>query len=56
MHASPELVTLLQRERERHIDRDHVARIAACYRACCATPTSLAERLVRALRPAPAGC
>jgi hypothetical protein len=56
LHATPELVTLLQQERERHIDRDHLARVAACHRACCSTPTSLADRVVRRLRPEVTPC
>ena len=56
MHASPELVALIQRERERDIDRDTMARIAACVRACCSTSLSLTTRLARALRLSPSFC
>ena len=54
MHATPELVSLIQRERERDIDRDHVARIAACARACRSASVSLATRIARAVRVSPA--
>ena len=54
MHASPELVTLIQQERERFIEHDRLARVAACVRACC--DPSLASRLIRALRRSPAAC
>ncbi len=54
MIASPELVALIQQERERSIDRDRLARLAACVRACC--DPSLAGRVARALRRSPATC
>jgi hypothetical protein len=54
MITSPELVALMERERERHIERDRLARVAACARACC-NPTRI-DRLARALRAAPAAC
>jgi hypothetical protein len=50
MHTTPELVALVQRERERSIEHDRLSRIAACAEACCAP--SLVDRIVRAL---PAG-
>jgi hypothetical protein len=50
MNGSPELVALLQREREQHIEQDRLASIAACARAC--SSPSIAERLARVLRPA----
>jgi hypothetical protein len=54
MITTPELVALMQRERERHIEHDRLARIAACGRACC-HPTRL-DRLAHALRGTPAAC
>ena len=54
MTSSPELVALIQREREHHIEQDRLARIAACTRACCSP--SLADRFARALHRAPASC
>ena len=50
MNGSPELVALLQREREQHLEHDRLASIAACARSC-GSP-SIAERLGRILRPA----
>jgi hypothetical protein len=52
--TSPELVALIQRERERHIEQDHLARVAACVRACCSP--SIIDRLASVLRPAPETC
>jgi hypothetical protein len=57
MYASPELVAAVQRERERSIDRDRLARmarLAARVRACC--DPSLISRFVRALGRSPAFC
>ena len=54
MLTSPELVALIQQERERSIAHDRLARIAACVRACC--DPSLAARVARAFRRAPAAC
>jgi hypothetical protein len=54
MNATPELVALVQRERESRIREDHLARLAACGRACC-NPSRL-DRLARALRGTPAAC
>jgi hypothetical protein len=54
MITTPELVTLMQRERERHIEHDQLARVAACRRACC-NPT-LIDRLARAVRGTPDAC
>ena len=48
MNTTPELVALMQRERERNFEHDRLARIAACARACC-NPTRI-DRLARALR------
>jgi hypothetical protein len=50
MQSSSELVAQVQRDRERHIEQAHLARIAACVRACCSP--SIVDRLARALRPA----
>jgi hypothetical protein len=54
VNSSPELVAAIQVDRERHIAREQLARIAACARACCST--SLVDRLARALRLAPTAC
>jgi hypothetical protein len=54
MITTPELVALMQRERERHIEHDRLARVAACARACC-NPTRF-DRVARALRGAPGAC
>jgi|PlaIllAssembly_1097288.scaffolds.fasta_scaffold644442_2 hypothetical protein len=54
MITTPELVALMQRERERHIEHDRLARIAACGRACC-HPTRI-DRLAHALRGTSAAC
>lgn len=48
MYPTPELVTLLLRERDREVERHRMARIAACVRACCSP--SLVARVTRALR------
>jgi hypothetical protein len=50
MIPTPELIALIQRDRERHIEQDRLASIAMCARACC-TP-STAERVTRLLRVA----
>jgi len=52
--TTPDLVALIQRERERDLEHDRMARIAACARACCAA--SLIDRVARAMRLAPSGC
>ena len=54
MNTTPELVALIQRERERDFEHDRLARIAACARACC-NPTRI-DRLARALRGTSAAC
>jgi hypothetical protein len=54
VNASPELVALIQRDRERQIKQDRLARIAACVKACCSP--SVVDRLARALRLAPTSC
>jgi len=54
MHTSPELVALIQQERERSIAHERLARVAACVRACC--DPSLLDRVSRALRRSPAAC
>lgn len=54
MHASPEHVALVQREREQDIRHAHLAAVAACHRACC--QPSLMTRLTRAIRHSPAAC
>jgi hypothetical protein len=52
MNTTPELVALVQQERERHIREDHLVRVATCTRACCG-PT-LIDRVLRAVRGTPA--
>ena len=54
MFTSPELVALIQQDRERSIARMRIARLAAHVRACC--DPSLVGRLVRAVRRSPAAC
>ena len=54
MFTSPELVALIQQERERSIAHDRLARLAARVRACC--DPSLVGRVLRAVRRAPAAC
>ena len=54
MNVSPELVALVQREREDRIREDHLVRLATCARACC-NPT-LIDRVARVLRGTPATC
>jgi hypothetical protein len=54
MNSSPELIALVQADRERHIAQDRVARILACARACCST--SIVDRVARALRLTPTSC
>jgi hypothetical protein len=50
----PELVAFKQRERERELAEDRLARHVACHRACC-NPSRL-DRMARALGLAPAAC
>ena len=47
MITTPELVRLIQLEREAQIRHDHLVRMASCARACC-HPT-LFDRVARAL-------
>ena len=54
MNATPELVALIQREREVHIREEHLARLARIAQSCC-DPTLL-MRLARTLRGTPATC
>ena len=54
MNTTPELVALIQRERELDIEHERLARITGCARACC--NPSLGDRLTRALRLASATC
>jgi hypothetical protein len=48
MNATPELVALVQREREARIREDHLLRIAARAHACCGP--NLIDLFARALR------
>lgn len=52
MNATTELVATIERDRERAIRKDQLARIAAAARACCRPSTFV--RLARALRRTPA--
>jgi hypothetical protein len=54
MITTPELVALIQWERDHHIEHDRLARIAACGRAC--RNPNLIDRLAHALRGTPAAC
>lgn len=54
MHPNLEYVAVVQQEREREAASSRLARLAACYRACC-NPTRV-DRLVRAVRGKPATC
>ena len=54
MFTSPELVAMIQQERERSIAHDRLARLAARVRACC--DPSLVGRVMRAVRRSPAAC
>ena len=54
MFTTPELMKLIQQEREAQIRHDHLVRIASCARACC-NPTLL-DRVARALGGNPATC
>ncbi len=56
MYVTPELAALLIEERNRQAAESRMAWLAAQARACCAAPASLIDRVVRFLRPAPAGC
>jgi hypothetical protein len=54
VNTSPELIALVQRDRERHLESERLARIVACTRGCCAT--SLGDRVAKALRLNPTTC
>ena len=54
MNPTPELVHLIQAEREARIREDRTAAVVACARACC--NNSLSTRLARALRLTPTSC
>jgi hypothetical protein len=54
MLTSPELVALIQQERERSIARDRLAKLAARVRACC--DPSLLGRVARVLHRSNATC
>ena len=56
MSPYPYLAIHVQEQRAREIHEARLARIAACARACCASPTSIMGRLARVLRPAPVTC
>ena len=52
MNATTELVATIERDRERAIRKDQLARLATAARACC-NPSTFA-RLARTLRGTPA--
>ena len=54
MITTPWLVETLQREREREMESDRLARLAARIGACC--NPSVLTRLARALRGQPVAC
>jgi hypothetical protein len=54
MNATTELVASIERDRERAIRRDRLARLATAAKACC-NPSAF-TRLARALRGTPAAC
>jgi hypothetical protein len=54
VHPTPELVALIQHERELDVEHRRLARLAACAKACCSP--SLIDRVVRAVRPSTASC
>jgi hypothetical protein len=54
MIATPWLVETLQREQEREMEADQLARFAARIRVCC--NPSVLTRLARALRGQPVAC
>jgi hypothetical protein len=54
MITTPWLIETLQREREREMESDRLARFAAKIRACC--NPSVLTRLARVLRGQPAAC
>lgn len=54
VHPTPEFVAMVQRDRERDIERHRLARLVACAKACCSP--SLIDRFVRAVRPSPVTC
>lgn len=54
MHSTPELVAVIQRDRERTMEQDRLARLVERVKACCRP--SVIDRLARALRPAPTAC
>ncbi len=54
MNTTPELVTAVMRERDRTIERNRLARVASCLRAC--TDPTLIQRVARVFRGSPATC
>jgi hypothetical protein len=54
MIPTPEYVALIHRERTQEIEQFRLGALAARARACCTASVSLVQRIVRALRPAPA--
>jgi hypothetical protein len=54
MYLAPELVVLIQKDRERTLASDRKRRVDACIATCCST--SMLDRVARALRLAPTSC
>jgi len=54
MHVTPELVALIQRERERTIEQHRLAHVVERLMAC--RSTTIIDRLMRAAGLAPAAC
>ena len=56
MVPSPDLVNLIQRDRERDADASRLARLAATLGRCCAAPRGVVARIVDLFRAAPQCC
>jgi hypothetical protein len=54
MYTTPELVALIQQERERTLAAESSRRLAACIATCCSN--SIVDCLARALRLTPTSC
>jgi hypothetical protein len=52
MNPMPELVAMIQQDRQRAVARDRLVRLVAAIRACCSP--SMRDRITRALRLTPA--
>ncbi len=54
MNPTPELIALIQLDRERDVTRSHLAELARAASRCCTRSIGLLARLVRAVRPSTA--